>query len=266
MILSTQPRKRSNAGTIIALIIIIIIALAGIAYFLRFNLNNIPLPNVPKLLQKIPSVSVAANWAGYEVATNFLIPQPAVQGVSASWTVPSVKNLGTDAFSSVWIGIGGQFDNSLIQVGTNQDITNGSAQYFAWYEMLPNNAVIINTIQVSPGDQMQASISMSNSGNNLWYISIEDVTSNTKFQSNFTYNSQQLTAEWIIERPEVNNAITPLADFGNVTFTNCQASLSGKTGSITDFTYEYVILDPPLATVSSPSNGGTQFTVNYSGG
>lgn len=150
IILSTQPRKRSNSSTIIALIIIIIIVLAGIAYFLRFNPINIPQVNLPKLLQRIPSVSVADNWAGYEVATNFLYPQSAVQGVSASWAVPSVKNLGTDAFSSVWIGIGGQFDNSLIQVGTEQDITNGSARYFAWYEMLPNTAVDIKTIQVSP--------------------------------------------------------------------------------------------------------------------
>ena len=138
---------------------------------------------MPKLLQRIPSVSVADNWAGYEVATNFLNPQPAVQGVSASWTVPSVKNLGTDAFSSVWIGIGGQFDNSLIQVGTNQDITNGSAQYFAWYEMLPNTAVDIKTIQVSPATRCRL----------LSRCLIREITcgtyslktyNNTKFQSN----------------------------------------------------------------------------------
>ena len=260
----TRHRIRVTATAI--LILIVVIALATAAYFIFFNLGNISSSPLP-----IPMVSVARNWAGYEVATNFLTPSSAVQNVSASWVVPSVKNSDTNAFSSVWVGIGGQFDHTLIQVGTEQDAQNGSAKYYAWYKLLPSNAVTINSIQVSPGDQISASISTVNSNSNTWAISLQDVTNNQKFQSNFNYNSQQLTAEWIVERPYFNNALAALANFGSVTFTNCQANLSGETGGITNFSYDSVILDPEIinnhsvqiVSVSRPSNGGTQFTVDY---
>jgi hypothetical protein len=229
-----------SIGRAVAAIVIIAVAIIILVYFVLpfLNFGNISEQGLP-----VPLVSVARNWAGYVVASNLLDPKQDVSNVSASWIVPSVKDIGIDAYSSVWVGIGGQFDRSLIQVGTEQDFTGGSAKYYAWYEMLPNYSIPIESIQVSPGDQMRASISLVDTNTNLWSISIEDLTSNAKFQNNFTYDSQQLTAEWIVERPQVNNALVQLADFGSVTFTDCQASISGKTGGITDFSYNYVILD-----------------------
>ena len=215
-----------------AAVVIVVIALIVVVYFAPFNFSSLTQP--PKL--PIPVVSVARNWAGYAVASSFLNPQSVVQGVSGSWVVPSVTSASSsDAFSSVWIGIGGQFDNTLIQVGTEQDFTNDAPAYYAWYEMLPSTSVTITSIQVSPGDQMSASISLVNSNSNLWSISIEDLTSNAKFQNNFTYNSKQSSAEWIVERPEINGALVQLANFGSVTFTDCQATLSSKTAGITAF-------------------------------
>jgi hypothetical protein len=250
-----------------ALVVLLIIVLAIAAYILLPNfLSNISNSKLP-----IPLVSIARNWAGYVVADNLLSPKSTVQSVSASWIVPSVNGSGTDTFSSVWVGIGGQFDHTLIQVGTEQDYAGGSARYYAWYELLPSNIVVLDEVQVSPGDQIEASISMVGSSNNSWSISLQDLTSNTSFHSNFVYDSQRLTAEWIVERPVVNGALAQLADFGSVTFTGCQANLSGKTGGITDFSYNYVILDPlvqnsrsiQLVSVSGSTGGGTEFTVDY---
>ncbi len=213
----------SRSGRIaLSLFIIILIAIA-FAYYTKFNFGNIiqqPLP--------IPLVSIAGNWAGYEVSNNFPNPTPAIQEVSASWIVPSVKNDGADTSSSVWIGIGGQSDKTLIQVGTEQDFRNGSANYYAWYELLPSYSVSIPSFTVSPGDKMEASISLVDSNNSIWSISLEDLTNNNQFQNNFTYNSPRLTAEWIVERPEVNNALTQLSDFGTVSFTNCNAISVGQ--------------------------------------
>jgi hypothetical protein len=264
-------KMRSSLRIVLTVVLVVLIALAALVFFWRFNFNfgNISITTLP-----IPVVSGSRNWAGYVVANNLFSLESDVQAVSGSWVVPSLKDTGADAYSSIWIGIGGQFDNTLIQVGTDQDFTGGTAKYYAWYEMLPNYLVSIDQIQVSPGDQIAASISASGLSNNSWTISIQDLTSNTKFQNTFTYSSKQLTAEWIVERPEVNNALTELANFGNVNFTNCQATISGKTGGITDFSYNYVILDPEvknnqstqLVTVSSPSNGGTQFKVTYAAG
>ena len=239
--------------------------MAAVFYLGFLNFGNITQPNMP-----IPLVSIGRNWAGNVVDTNILNPQPTVNSVSASWTVPTV-NTGTDGYSSAWIGIGGQFDNTLIQVGTEQDSTNGSATYYAWYELLPSTATPITTIKVSPGDQISASISMVNLNSTVWSISIEDQSTHASFQNNFNYNSPRLTAEWIVERPEINGALATLANFGSVTFTDCNANLSGKTGGVTSFTHNEVIMDPALinnhtvrlVTVSSPINGGTQFSVKY---
>jgi hypothetical protein len=249
-----------------ALVVLLIIVLAIAAYILLPNFWG----NISKSKLPIPLVSIARNWAGYVVADNLLSPKSTVQSVSASWVVPSVNASGTDTFSSVWVGIGGQSEHTLIQAGTEQEYAGGSARYYAWYELLPSNLVVLDEVQVSPGDQIQASISLVGSSNNLWSISLQDLTSNTSFQSNFVYDSQRLTAEWIVERPIVNGALAQLADFGSVTFADCQANLSGKTGGITDFSYNYVILDPiiqngnsvRLVSVSSPKNNGTEFTVN----
>jgi len=259
------PRNRP----LIALVVVIfLVILAGAAIYVILNLNG----NIPSIKTlPIPVVSVAANWAGYVVANDLLNPTSAVSSVSGSWIVPAVKDIGTDAYSSVWIGIGGQFDHSLIQVGTEQDFTNGSARYYAWYEMLPSYSVPIDSIKISPGDQMHASISLEATNSSQWSISIEDLTNGGKFQSNFTYDSRRLTAEWIVEQPQVNNALTTLANFGNVTFTDCNANLSGKSGGISSFAYNNVQMQPQIVNnksvqlvfVSVLKNGSTQFTVNY---
>ncbi len=250
----------------VLIIVIVALALAVVLYLDHFNFSSISTPQMP-----IPFVSVARNWAGYAAFSSILNPQAVVTSVSASWIVPSAKDIGTDAFSSVWVGIGGEFDGTLIQIGTEQDFTGGSPHYYAWYEMIPNNAVKIDSIQVAPGDQIEASISLINQQSNTWSLSINDVTSNKKFQSTFNYNSKQSTAEWIVERPQVNNALVDLANFGSITFTNCNAVLSGKTGGITAFPHNEVVMDPEtlnghslrLVTVSGFATSGTQFTVKY---
>jgi hypothetical protein len=256
-----------KAGLVVLLILIV--GIASLWFFTGFNFANITKNPLP-----IPIVSIAGNWAGYEVINNFANPKSTVQGISGSWTVPSVKNLGSDTYSSVWVGIGGQFDQTLIQVGTEQDSTNGSANYYAWYELLPSNSVPIATFQVSPGDQMAASISLIQANSSLWTITIDDLSNHGHFQNDFNYNSQKLTAEWIVERPEVNGILTQLADFGSVTFTQCTAILSGTSGAISHFSYNDIYMQPELVnnksiqlvTVSMLENGGTQFTVSYIGG
>ncbi len=259
-------KKRSSAKLIVAGILVLVI-LGGVIYLVLFGSNLIP--QVFHSTLPVPIVSLSRNWAGYVCASNLVSPKTSVTSVSASWIVPSVQSSSTDVYSSVWVGIGGQFDSSLIQVGTEQDFTGGSARYYAWYEMLPSNQVSITTIQVSPGDQIKASVSIA--GSNSWSISIEDLTSNARFQNTFTYNSQQLSAEWIVERPEVNGVIAQLANFGSVTFSNCLATLSEKTGGIDSFASSDAILDPEivngssiqLVSVSGTSNGGSQFSVKY---
>ena len=161
---------------------------------------------------------VSLDWAGYSVASNNLFPQPLVSNVSGFWTIPTVTVSSLNAYSAAWVGVGGLNDESLIQAGSEHDSVNGKAVYSLWYELLPNNAITIPDIIVSPGDEITASVSLVDSYSNTWSIKIQDVTTGQLFSRDFVYNSSRLTAEWVIERPTVNNRLTNLADFGSSGF------------------------------------------------
>ena len=210
---------------------------------------------------------ISLDWAGYSVSSNVLFPAPQVTAVNGSWTVPKAAVSFFDTYSAAWIGIGGQSDTTLIQVGSEHDSINGKEEYSLWYEMLPANAIPIPSIKVSPGDEITASISLANSNTNSWLIAISDVTTGQSFQQIFVYNSSRLTAEWVIERPTVNNQIATLANFGTVTFTDCQAQLANQVGTINAFPNSKILMENrqnnQLVTVSDFSKDGSSFTVSY---
>ena len=161
-------------------------------------------------------------------------------GVNAAWTVPKVNDSAGSGYSSVWIGIGGELDKDLIQVGTEHDVVNGRDTYTAWYELLPSFAVQLSSVIVSPGDIVIASINLVNSDTNQWIIRISDATTGQAFTRNVVYNSTRSSGEWIVERPTINNQITTLADFGNITFTNCSGNVNNVTSSITKFAFSKI--------------------------
>jgi hypothetical protein len=189
--------------------------------------------------------------------------------------VPTISSSTSDTFSATWIGIGGLTnDTTLIQCGTEQDYVGGFASYYAWYELLPHKSVTIPTVAVSPGDQIAASIQLVNETSNQWLVTLSDLNSSASFQSVFSYASSQLSADWIVERPQVDRTLSTLANFGNVTFTNCSATLGSATGVIGAFsTSQLLMYSSPvtsasiqIADVSDPSPDGSQFTVIYLSG
>jgi hypothetical protein len=210
---------------------------------------------------------MSSDWSGYAVASDLNTPQPIVTSVNASWIVPAVNVSLRDSFSAVWIGIGGQFDGTLIQVGTEQDSTNGRGAYSSWYEMLPAVAVTIDSLSVMPGDEIMASISLLDPATNTWSIEINDVTNGRSFQENFSYPSSMLSAEWIVERPIIGNSFMTLADFAQVTFTGCVATLGSTIGTVSSFPHAQITMDNrqnmPLVSVSSLTSKGASFTITY---
>lgn len=227
-----------------------------------------------------PNSTQSWNWAGYVALSDLENPQPTVTGVSASWTVPTVASSFSNLYSATWIGIGGYNnsnininDSTLIQCGTEQDSSRFRQTYYAWYELLPNSSIPIpsRNITVSPGDQIVASIQLSNTTPNQWIINITDTTSVPiqTYQITVNYTSSQLTAEWIVERPVVSNVLSSLADFGNVTFTNCTATIGGSSGTITNSSWQAVTMyskttpNVQLTDVSDLTPDGSEFTVNW---
>ena len=205
-------------------------------------------------------------WSGFVAMSNLLLRQPVVTSVSGSWTVPAVNASGGDAYSAAWVGIGGYGENSLIQTGTLQGYRNGVVTYYAWYELLPNTAVRIRTINVQPGDIITASVSLADANQNLWLIELNDITSGETFNKTVRYSSSRLSAEWVVERPTVAGKITDLADFGSVTFRNCTATIDNINGTVSNFPgYQLVMYkeQAQLVSVSVLSGHGSRFTVSY---
>jgi len=205
-------------------------------------------------------------WSGYVAMSNLLLRQPVVTSVSGSWTVPVVNSSDGDAYSAAWVGIGGYGENSLIQTGTLQGYRNGRVTYYAWYELLPNTAVRIQSMDVQPGDAITASVSLVDSNQTLWLIELSDITSGESFSRTFRYNSSRLSAEWVVERPTVAGNITDLANFGSVTFRNCTATVENTAGTVSNFPgYQLVMYDDQtqLVKVSALNRDGSSFTVSY---
>jgi len=215
--------------------------------------------------QSISSLS----WAGYIIAKDSN-SKFEVTGVEASWIVPKVNVSSGDGYSSAWIGIGGQLDKSLIQVGTEQDVISGQNTYIAWYELLPSFAVQLTSITVSPEDTMIASINLVNSNTNQWRIQISDATTGQAISRNVFYNSTRSSGEWIVERPTINNQITTLADFGNIKFTDCHVNVNDVTGPIARSSFDRIQManskNTELSSASTLTAGGTSFTVSYLAG
>jgi len=252
-------RRSWGIGRIFLAAFFIILLVASLFYALTFFETYLTSTNGRSL--------ISLDWAGYVVVSDYANPQPTVVGVNGSWIVPRVNPSQTDQFSAAWIGIGGQLDDTLIQTGTEHDSVNGAAVYSVWYELLPNDSITITSMNVSPGDQIRASINLVDSVSNQWSIKIRDITNGQTFQNNFFYYSSQLSAEWIIERPTINNTLSGLADFGSATFTDSYATIDTTVGTIKSFPYSQVTMhnrqNNPLVTVSSLDSKGSGFTIDY---
>ncbi len=229
-----------------------------------FSILNAVGEQLYKTENKHTIISVA--WAGYIVASSFN-SQKEVTSVEASWTVPQVNTSAGNGYSSAWIGIGGQSDKTLIQVGTEHNLLNSQESYHVWYELLPDYAIRIPDFQIKPGDLVLASIMLVNNESNAWNMQLTDVSNGQSFSRTVTYNSTRSSAEWIVERSTVNNQISNLADFGSVTFSRCRAGFVEKDGVISNFTYSVVHMTNEglntLATAAPLNADGAGFTVDY---
>ncbi len=157
----------------------------------------------------------STNWSGYALssATN-----GTYHAISGQWVVPAVLAGHGSTYSSSWIGIDGFNNSSLIQTGTEQDYSQGSAHYYAWWEILPAAETKISPSQypVQPGDHMSANIK--NNGNGTWTITLADSTENWSFTTTQSYSGPGTSAEWIEEAPTIGGRVATLANYGQATF------------------------------------------------
>jgi hypothetical protein len=177
----------------------------------------------------------SSNWFGYNQGT-LELGGKLFNSISGDWTVPTAtQHASGDEFSSDWIGIGGGCvdagctvgDNTLIQTGTEQDVSGGSGSYGAWWEIIPGPSIAIDTMTVQPGDHMHADISEVAADSDLWTITLQNVTRGQTFTQTVPYPSTHATAEWIEETPLILGTGAGFAALPNLTttpFTNAKTN------------------------------------------
>jgi hypothetical protein len=214
--------------------------------------------------------STSANWSGYAAATSLSRPASnSVSYVAGYWTVPTLQPTPNNSFSSAWVGIDGYASSTVEQIGTEHDWVGGAQQNYVWFEMYPQGAFEIVGFPVNSGDVMAAEVRFI--GRGVFELVIYNTSQGVYFIVPKSYttspSAKRSSAEWIVEAPYFNGVL-PLADFGHINFSSCEATINGKTGTISNNRWK----DDPLTMVTSriikaiPSvliNKGANFTVTW---
>jgi hypothetical protein len=159
--------------------------------------------------------STSANWSGFDLTGG------PFTSVSATWTQPTAScSSGETSYSSFWVGLDGDTSKTVEQIGTDSDCVNGSATYYAWYEMYPKGSGLL-TVPLTAGDTISATVSTDGSGNFTLSLKVDNGTPAT-INARLPHATLS-SAEVIAEAPSSNHGPFgefPLTSFGTVTFTN----------------------------------------------
>jgi Peptidase A4 family len=196
------------------------------------------------------NVQESGNWSGYvETGSGYT-------SASASWTVPSASGNG---YSSAWVGIDGDGNSDLIQTGTESD-ANG--QYYAWWEILPAAETPIDSISVSPGDSMTASVAKESGS--TWKIDITDNSNGESFSTEQRYSGPGESVEYIQEAVEVNGSISPMPKYSTFSFSGLTVN-GGSPNLTSDDAMNCVQNGTTVSTAGAPNSSGNGFSVSYTG-
>ena len=103
----------------------------------------------------------------------------------------------------------------------------------------------------------------------MWLVSIEDESKGQRFEKTVFYESSRLSAEWIVERPTINNVVGNLAQFSSVAFTSLKATVNGVTATVNNFPFSRVVMvnrqNKQLTSVSAFSTKTSVFSVTFIG-
>jgi hypothetical protein len=192
-----------------------------------------------------PMTKMSTVWSGFEARDS---TSPDLHGAIGNWTVPTVVcGPKEDSWSNAWVGIGGDLVvkthgqksiETLYQDGTESDCADGFPTYYAWQQEVGSPNIVQDlefkgqagtevrlSDTVLAGDVMSASvidrglethwsITDTRDGKHVWSAS-------SIWRTDYQHKH---TAECIVEDPRTpKGQILPLADFGQVPFSACQA-------------------------------------------
>jgi hypothetical protein len=171
------------------------------------------------------------NWSGYAISTAGGTFKKNNSSIFSEYTMP---NIGVDNCSdkpyamSEWVGIDGFDSDDVLQAGTvSTPCGTSGTSYVAWYEWYEAGCTSSSasypcyqtnvSLPVSPGDLIEVEV---------WYTTaapkghayILNFTTGKSVSVGFNQPSGTATyegnsAEWIVERPELNGALVDLANY-----------------------------------------------------
>jgi hypothetical protein len=189
----------------------------------------------------IEASTESSHWSGYVAQDS----APSYIMVTGEWHVPGiVGEYPGDTYSAFWVGLDGYGTTDSLQAGTEQDFVFfggffDSTNYAAWTEVLPNQTSEQDTnLSPNPGDEVYVQVWIGDdegnpNGKGSWAwaylvdstqraaVSVRTPLSGTHFSGK--------SAEWIMERPLVNNVPAILSDFNGVSMTDAYAYYRKKT-------------------------------------
>jgi hypothetical protein len=173
-----------------------------------------------------------------------------VRAVSGEWTIPTVECNQASAASAlgVWVGIDGFGNNRLINAGVGVTCATPSANpcYYLFNEVGPGaqNLMTSGCAGVAPGDDLAVAVSNAPFGSSIFDVSITDTPEDggppfTLTDTLTVTKYSDASAECVVQLPSVHIGQTharyqELADFGSVSFTQCEATATEKAGGVLD--------------------------------
>lgn len=170
------------------------------------------------------------NWAGYAITAR----RP-INRVRGSWVEPTVVCGKARASSAFWVGLGGfkkGLEAPLEQTGTEIGCIDGRPKTTAFQWIYPAEGGSMG-ITVEPGNRLTAEVM---ARHRVVVMKLDDLTTGVSKTKTFpVLYPNTNSAEWIAESPATYcrlyfycQQILRLADFGEVTFTEAEASVPGR--------------------------------------
>jgi hypothetical protein len=214
--------------------------------------------------------STSGNWSGYAVPLDTRGVTDTFSNVQGSWKVPTVTGATgptSDTYSSAWVGLDGYTDGTVEQVGSEQDWTGSAQENYVWFETYPSAAYEIMGFPISPGDSISAQVQYTGQitvrgyrgrtmVESVFRLTIVNTTKNVTFTVPTTYttipSAVRSSAEWVMEAP-TGYDVLPLADFGTISFSNCEAASVHSGGKLVPINF----WTPDPMTMIDPNGGGS---------
>jgi hypothetical protein len=173
------------------------------------------------------------NWSGGVV---YAPSGQSFRWVQGDWVVPNVYPSAQNQwqYCANWVGLDGDGSGDVCQAGmicaVYQSGNSLTRTIYPWHEWYPQSWVEITNLAISPGDLVTMLICTTGVGATTATIYFGNHTSGAAMSYQITAPSGTTlvgnSAEWIVETPVVNGALTNMPDYGQVFFSTCEAYLT----------------------------------------